>query len=250
MEAIKRNYYGSLCTEMYELLHPEAPQDELHFYLSYAKKEMSILEPLCGSGRFLIPFAERGLHIKGVDNSHEMLKKLLEKSPDSDIVESEIEEYQTSERFDYIFISSGSVSLFTEMQSCRSILSKIKELLTEDGKFVFAVDTTANRCPDSDQYTVGAAVKTQENDELILKSKNYYDEATHTQYSPAIYEWYHDGKLLRKEEMNFQTHLYELGEMEIFLKEIGFSDATVYSSFKKDIAKTNESEMFLYECSV
>ena len=115
MEAIKRNYYGSLCTEMYELLHPEAPQDELHFYLSYAKKEMSILEPLCGSGRFLIPFAERGLHIKGVDNSHEMLKKLLEKSPDSDIVESEIEEYQTSERFDYIFISSGSVSLFTEI---------------------------------------------------------------------------------------------------------------------------------------
>lgn len=30
------NYYGSLCTEMYELLHSQAPQDELAFYLSYA----------------------------------------------------------------------------------------------------------------------------------------------------------------------------------------------------------------------
>lgn len=41
---IKRNYYGSLCTEMYEILHREAPQDELAFYLSYAKKGMKILD--------------------------------------------------------------------------------------------------------------------------------------------------------------------------------------------------------------
>lgn len=41
---MKRNYYGSLCTEMYEILHKEAPQDELEFYLSYAKEGMRILE--------------------------------------------------------------------------------------------------------------------------------------------------------------------------------------------------------------
>ena len=37
------NYYGSLCTEMYEILHATPPQDELDFYLSFAKKEMAIL---------------------------------------------------------------------------------------------------------------------------------------------------------------------------------------------------------------
>ncbi len=56
-----KNYYGSLCTEMYEILHKEAPEDELSFYLSYAEKGMSILEPLCGSGRFLVPFLQRGV---------------------------------------------------------------------------------------------------------------------------------------------------------------------------------------------
>lgn len=35
----EKNYYGNLCTEMYEILHAEAPQDELNFYLSYAEKE-------------------------------------------------------------------------------------------------------------------------------------------------------------------------------------------------------------------
>ena len=80
MKEITKNYYGRLCTEMYEILHREAPQDELKFYLSYAEKEMSILEPLCGSGRFLVPFLESGYNISGIDLSTEMLSKLKEKA--------------------------------------------------------------------------------------------------------------------------------------------------------------------------
>ena len=73
----------------------------MEFYLSYAEKEMSILEPLCGSGRFLIPFLEKGYQIKGVDNSREMLEKLKQKAPDSMVEQSDIEKYQTQESFDY-----------------------------------------------------------------------------------------------------------------------------------------------------
>lgn len=74
MNQIKQNYYGSLCTEMYEILHKKAPNDELEFYLSYAKKEEKILEALCGSGRFLIPFMNQGFNIFGIDLSAEMFK--------------------------------------------------------------------------------------------------------------------------------------------------------------------------------
>ena len=88
-----KNYYGSLCTEMYEILHEKAPQDELNFYLSYAEKGKKILEPLCGSGRFLIPFMERGFDICGMDLSGEMLEKLKQKAPDAKIVQADILEY-------------------------------------------------------------------------------------------------------------------------------------------------------------
>ena len=44
MEQIRKNYYGSLCTELYEILHKEAPADELRFYFSYAEKGMKILD--------------------------------------------------------------------------------------------------------------------------------------------------------------------------------------------------------------
>ena len=172
---------------------------------------MSILEPLCGSGRFLIPFLEKGYQIKGVDNSREMLEKLKQKAPDSMVEQSDIEKYQTQESFDYIFISSGSVSLFTDMESCKSILSKMKTLLKKGGKFVFAVDTTANRCPDTDEYKESISVRTKENYELVLKTKSYFDETSHTQFGPGLYE--------------------------------------LYSSFEKEIAEDNCPEMFLYECS-
>ena len=211
---------------------------------------MSILEPLCGSGRFLVPFLKKGFRIKGVDNSSEMLGKLLAKAPEADVTQCDIEKYETLEQFDYIFITSGSVCLFTDMQACKRILSKMKTLLKNDGKFVFAVDTIADRTADSTEYKAGVTVNTKENDRIVLKSKSYFDESTHTQFGPSIYELYHGDALIQQEKMDFQIHLYELGEMETILRDIGFGRVQVYASFKKDPAKTNDAEMFLYECSL
>ncbi len=243
-----KNYYGSLCTEMYEILHEKAPQDELNFYLSYAEKGKKILEPLCGSGRFLIPFMERGFDICGMDLSSEMLGKLKQKKPNANVVHADILEYSSTQLYDYIFISSGSVSLFTDVDLCKKILEKLKRMLTPNGKFVFAVDTVADRYPNHDNYKTSISVKTKEGFDLVLKIKNYYEEESQTQFSPSIYELYNKATLLQSEPMDFQLHLYRFGEMETYLKEIGFKTITTYSSFQKEIATGNQNEMFLYEC--
>ena len=246
---MKKNDYGSLCTEMYELLHKEAPEDELAIYLSYARPGMSILEPLCGSGRFLVPFLRRGLSIQGMDNSREMLDRLLEKAPEAQAVLCDLEAYQPTERFDYILIPSGSVSLFTDMETCKGILRKMKTLLKAGGRFVFAVDTTATRCPDSDVYTESVSVETAEKHRLVLKSKSRYDEAKRTQFTPSLYELYDGGVLLRREEMDFQIHLYEPDEMDGMLKAVGFMVDAVYTGFSKETGDPAASEILIYECT-
>ena len=245
---MKKNYYGSLCTEMYEILHKDAPQDELAFYLSYANKHDFIFEPLCGSGRFLMPFLQKGYNISGIDLSSEMLAKLKEKNSDATVYLGDILDYDTTRKYDYIFISSGSVSLFTDMELCKKILHKIKNLLKKGGKFVFAVDTIADKCPDDNDYKVVKSVKTTEGYDLILKCKNYFDEKSSTQYSPSIYELYDGNTLLQREKMDFQTHLYKLGEIEPYLYSIGFANVSVYSSYNKKPAADNNSDMFLFEC--
>lgn len=244
------NYYGNLCTEMYEILHDKAPQDKLDFYLSYAEKNKKILEIMCGSGRFLVPFLEYGYNIRGVDFSVEMLEKLKLKAPEADVEYADIEEYTTNEQFDYIFISSGSVSLFTDMNLCQKILKKIKGLLAPAGKFVFAVDTIAAKCLDNDDYATSVSVKMKNGFDLVLKTKNYFDVQQQIQFSPGIYELYDRDKLLKSEHMDFQTHLYKFGEMENYLREAGFTEIKTYSSFEKEIAIDDYCDMFLFECNL
>lgn len=244
------NYYGNLCTEMYEILHDKAPQDELDFYLSYAEKNKKILEIMCGSGRFLVPFLEYGYNIRGVDFSVEMLEKLKLKAPEADVEYADIAEYTTNEQFDYIFISSGSVSLFTDMNLCQKILKKIKGLLAPAGKFVFAVDTIAAKCLDNDDYEMSVSVKMKNGFDLVLKTKNYFDVQQQIQFSPGIYELYDRDKLLKSEHMDFQTHLYKFGEMENYLREAGFTEIKTYSSFEKEIAIDDCCDMFLFECNL
>lgn len=245
-----KNYYGNLCTEMYEILHDKAPQDELDFYLSYAEKNKKILEIMCGSGRFLVPFLEYGYNIRGVDFSVEMLEKLKLKVPEADVEYADIAEYTTNEQFDYIFISSGSVSLFTDMNLCQKILKKIKGLLAPAGKFVFAVDTIAAKCLDNDDYEMSVSVKMKNGFDLVLKTKNYFDVQQQVQFSPGIYELYDRDKLLKSEHMDFQTHLYKFGEMENYLREAGFTEIKTYSSFEKEIAIDDCCDMFLFECNL
>lgn len=249
MEAMQ-NYYGSLCTEMYELLHENAPREELDFYLSYAEKGQKILEPMCGSGRFFAPFAERGYDISGVDLSGEMLEQLKRKVPGAKAAQADLTEYDPGEKFDYIFIPSGSISLLTDLDVCKKALRRLKELLAEGGRLVFAVEALGCRCPDDEEYQISASVKTREGLDLLLRTRNYYEEQSQTQFSPGIYELYRSGELLRQEHMDFQTHLYRFGEMEALLREAGFSSVVTYASFQKEIAADDRCEMFLLECGI
>ena len=73
------NSYGDLCTEFYDLDKPTAPELALEWYgaaLAGALEESPgrVLEPMCGSGRFLVPLLKRGLLVDGVDPSEPMLK--------------------------------------------------------------------------------------------------------------------------------------------------------------------------------
>lgn len=250
MNREKKNDYGSLCTQMYELLHPKADGQVLDFYLSYAGQGQKILEPLCGSGRFLIPFLERGYDIIGVDLSQPMLEKLKEKAPDAKAIQADLIQYAPEEQFDYIFIPAGSLGLFTDLGIRKELLQKIRSWLAPGGKFVFSVDTIHAKSPEDAAYQIGTSVKTEEGFDLILKWKNHYDEQSQTQFSPSIYELYDGTTLLKREYMDFQFHLYREGEMEEALKQCGFHAIRTYTSYDKTAALGGGAEMLLYECSV
>lgn len=247
MYSIPINQYGDLCTELYERLHPVAEAEELDFYLSYASPKHRILEPLCGSGRFLIPFLRRGLSICGMDSSRPMLDRLRSKAPEAHVIEADLTSFAPDERFDYIFIPSGSLGLFTDLALLCKILKNLRSMLTSKGILVFSVDTTATQQTSSKQV-VTASARLENGLELVLKTRYTYNADTQTQYAPGLYELYDGEQCIQQEYMDFQTHLYRPGEMEQLLRKAGFEEISVYSSFQKDTERYNDTPFLLYEC--
>lgn len=245
-----KNYYGKLCTETYEVLHAAAPEDELAFYLSYAREGDRILEPMCGSGRFLVPFMERGFDITGVDLSEEMLSALHRKAPRARVYKGDILEFDSDAPYDYIFISSGSFSLFTDAQIADKVLMKLRSLLAAGGKMLIAAESMVGARSGDGSYRLVSAMPLDDGGELRFSSMDRYDANTQTLYSPDRYELYRDGRLVESEWMDFQIRLYRFGELERRLERAGFVNVATYRSFDKQPAEGDMDEMFLYECSV
>ena len=86
------------------------------------------MELLCGSGRFLIPFWKKGLSIDGVDLSAQMLEQLEQKLPEAKpaLHCCSADAYQTEKRYDYIFITCNSFSLFTDEELAKRVLKNAK----------------------------------------------------------------------------------------------------------------------------
>ena len=109
--------YGKLCTEFYDLDKPHPCPEGLKYYRAAAERSIGpILEPMCGSGRYLIPLMEQGFSIAGFDNSEAMLracrKKCLTKGLYPDVVKADFKTAGIlfAKEYGLIFIPDGWVS--------------------------------------------------------------------------------------------------------------------------------------------
>ena len=113
--------YNNLCTQYYDLDKPTAPPDALNFYLEYAKNANGpIFEPMCGTGRFLIPLLELDFDIEGSDASTHMLsickEKCAAKGLTAKLHHQFLNEMAFDKKFGLIFIPSGSFGLLVSFR--------------------------------------------------------------------------------------------------------------------------------------
>jgi Methyltransferase domain len=143
-EDSRMNSYKKLCTEFYDLDKPAAPEDAFNFFLGYAEKITGpILEPMCGSGRFLIPLLERGFDIDGADASHYMLQACREhcsrKGLNPVLHEQFLEDIEMPRRYGLVIIPAGSFCLITERIAVEEGLKRIYDLMLPDSTFVLEI---------------------------------------------------------------------------------------------------------------
>src|SRR5579863_10553770 len=125
--------YLNLCAEFFDLDKPAATLSEYAFYQHYvARAQGPILEPMCGTGRYFIPFLEEGYDIKGFDASLFMLELLYKKCKQKNITpqvwQQFLEDIDIQEAYDLIFIPDCSFCLFLDSATIETCLAKIYAL--------------------------------------------------------------------------------------------------------------------------
>ncbi|MFI4937924.1 MAG: class I SAM-dependent methyltransferase, partial [Candidatus Berkiellales bacterium] len=221
--------YQKLCTEFYDNDKPLATAQEVNFYSQFFTKNQLILEPMCGTGRLLIPLLEAGFKVHGFDNSPYMLtnckKRLSERNLYTEIFEASITEFHLPQLYDGIVIPFGSFQLLYPREIAYKALTKLHHHLKPKGKIMFDMYV-----PWEAMYQGGENEKTTKNtilpDGSSIVHTSFSKVNKYEQYmsSDNIYEKSVDGKVIAREEEQMDLCWYFLYEFELVLEKHGFKN--------------------------
>ncbi len=243
--------YKSLCTEYYDIDKPTAPPDSLAIYDQYARESQGpILEPMCGTGRYLLPLLQRGYNISGFDISSHMLdvcrQKMEQGNLQANISVDSFATFVCQGPYGLIMIPTSSFCLLTTKEEASAALQFVEKHLAKGGKFVFEVDTL--QCVNTPQGAwKGGWVNKPDGSKLVLNTFSKFDLQTRVDQILCRYELWKDNQIAKIEVEDFHVRLYEMHEIEALLQEHQLQVVHKWLPNAK-IAPDSQSETVLYEC--
>ncbi len=245
------NTYMNLATTVYDLDKPYPLAEAYAFYKQYlSESNGKILEPMCGTGRFLIPFLNDGHDIEGFDISSSMIKKLKEtaikNNLEASVKISDFDNFVTHEKYSLIFIPSGSFGLFTNESIAMHCLEKIRDWLDHEGKVVFEVETLKAKPTEIGRWFSKMYIVNQ--NEKIMTS--YFNQPVINDIVSVIckYEHIDNGKLTSTEIEEISFKLYDPIKLLKTLQKIGFSKTKLIKAYNRREEAKEEDQMVVFEC--
>lgn len=243
--------YLDLCTQVYELSKPKVPEADYNFYKSYLQDTKGkILEPMCGTGRFLLPFLQDGFDLQGFDASQNMLNSLKEKSKllglSPNVWHGYVEQIKQDDYFSLIFIPSGSFGLLIDETVASNTLKSFYNILEPGGVLVFETETPKSI---PEKFGVPRSSVYKRNDgNMILAS--FFDIPTENNVGTSIcrYELVTGNQIIKTEIEEFKVRIYDPEKLVKILKNIGFSSVNLRKCFDRSVSPDDTDEAVVYEC--
>jgi SAM-dependent methyltransferase len=240
--------YLGLCTEVYDLSKPNPPKDAYDFYRDYVMKANgSILEPMCGTGRFLLPLLEEGFNVHGFDASDHMLNALNAKAKaknlEATIWKGFVEDLKRPEQYQLIFIPSGSFGLIIDPDAVKAALKVFYDHLTNDGILLFEGDTL-NAVPVLNVWRGSAWHKSDGQMIMLSQLATMEDNICN---SIGKYELVLNNSIIHTEIEELKVRIYEPHELTEIIKSCGFK-VRIIKAFEAEAEPDENDEAVVYEC--
>lgn len=232
-----------LLAHYYDLEHGAYAAD-FGFYLGFARcTDLPLLEFGCGTGRLLVPLAEAGFRITGVDVSQEMLDRArarLSARPELarrvSLVHADARAFATAERFGLAFWAINSFMHLPTQEDQLRALAAAREALAEGGMLLLDLFL-----PDPHQLAEadGRLVHDYtwalpEGGQVARTSSSRLDLAQQTIYVTHFYdEFTADGQARRTMAAYSMRYLHRF-EAQLLLERAGFIVEALYGSYDLD----------------
>jgi SAM-dependent methyltransferase len=243
--------YLDLCTEVYDLSKPTPPKDAYDFYRLYAIAAQGlILEPMCGTGRFLLPLVAEGFDVHGFDGSHHMLDALQRKAKTQklkvNVWQGLVEEVKIQNKYKLIFIPSGSFGLITDEEKAKNALKIFYDLLEKGGKLVFEIETLKVL---PTQFNVWrGTMYPSDNSKFILCMFLDLPLQNNIVSTVCRYELVDANTTIKTEVEIIKVRLYEPERLKDLLREVGFNKIKMIKAFDLNQVPAQDVEIIVYEC--
>lgn len=245
--------YKTLSTEFYDLEPHRDGVAAFNLYREYALQAQGmILEPMCGTGRFLIPFLQAGCIIEGFDASPHMLAALRHKyarisDKEPPVSEQFIQNFESQHRYSLIFIPYGSWGLITNQDEARMSLANMYHHLAPDGTFIVEIETTHSVVYPCDVWRHGKHTRA-DGVSITVDAFPTYNPSSQIYNAFCRYSAIKNGTVVQSESEDFNMYLYRFSEMDKLLSDAGFSRIIKYQDYCKTLAINEQAEILIYEC--
>lgn len=228
--------YGKLCTKFYDADKKFASPEEVSFYASIFSKNDIILEPMCGSGRLLIPLLQAGYTVHGLDNSPDMLNSCRNRASEFGLqpilFEDEVEAMKLPQKYDGIVIPFGSFQLFCPRAIAFHALEIFKEHLKPNGKLVMDLFVPWDALYENNE-TEQSEREVKTKDGSVIRIENHATANKYEQFilSKIKYSELIHGKVVCQEEEQMHIAWYYRYETELILEKFGFKNIHCHTRF-------------------
>ena len=246
--------YKALCTEFYDLDRPTPSEDALQCYLHYAEEAKGqILEPMCGTGRFLVPLLEHGYAVTGFDSSPHMLnvcrKKCKDRALTPNLFESTFENFPLQSTYNLIFIPSGSFCHLIHSEQISQAIGFIASRLNHGGKFVVEIETLKTVREPQGVWR-GKWVTKPNGSKIILNFLSQFNPNSRIETGLFRYELWEENKISQTEVEAYHVKHYEPEEFEKLLRQHGLKIIEKWHAEPHSRVKASDaSTVILYECT-
>ena len=229
---------------------PEGMHSDVAFYVEEARRAGSpVLELACGTGRVLLPVAEAGLTVVGMDSATAMLAIAREKIgtlPEAtqqriELVEGDMCSFSLDRRFKLIMIPARSFLHLMTPADQRQALGCIRDHLADDGRLVLNIFDPRLETIAAHLGTLGTALKRlrefthpETGRRVVVWEARHYDPAQQILEEERIFEELDaDGKVVAKTYAPLRLRWVYRYEMQHLLELSGFAIEALYGSFER-----------------